>query len=89
MGTKSKSEEKKIKEKTEVINDMMQTLQDINAMMDSFIATEAEGMVICENCFDNMYEDEDGVCHLDDEEGISHYFCCKECMQEWEKKNKK
>ena len=56
-------------------------------MFDDFLAAEAEGMVICENCYDNFYDDEEGVCEYEDSEGNTHMFCSKECMNEWKSRS--
>lgn len=65
------------------VESVLKQLMEIESMFDDFLTAEAEGMVICENCYDNFYDDEEGVCRYEDSEGNVHFFCSKECMDEW------
>ena len=61
--------------------------EQIEASFADFIAAESEGMIICENCYDNVFDDDEEICRLEDSEGQIHEFCCRECMEEWKNRS--
>ncbi len=78
------------KEKMAVVGGLLQELNSINRMMDSFIATETEGLIICDQCYDTVFDDDENICTAEDEEGNVRVFCCAQCREEWkqQKRNK-
>ena len=78
------------KEKMAVVGGLLQELNSINRMMDSFIATETEGLIICDQCYDTVFDDDENICTAEDEEGNVRGFCCAQCREEWkqQKRNK-
>ena len=67
------------------VEGVIRQLMNIESMFQEFIDAESEGMIICENCYDNVFDDDENICTWEDEEGIEHRFCCRECMEEWKK----
>lgn len=61
---------------------IIKQLMGIDSMFQDFIDAETEGMIICGNCYDNVFDDDENICTWE-EDGIEHKFCCKECMEEW------
>lgn len=78
------------KEKMAVVGGLLQELNSINQMMDSFIAAETEGLIICDHCYDTVFDDDENICTAEDEEGNVRVFCCAQCREEWkqQKRNK-
>ena len=66
------------------VESIIQQLMGIDSMFQDFINAESEGMIICENCYDNVFDDDENICTLE-EDGVEHRFCCSECMEEWKK----
>ena len=66
------------------VESIIQQLMGIDSMFQDFINAESEGMIICENCYDNVFDDDENICTLE-EDGVEHRFCCSECMEEWTK----
>lgn len=66
------------------VESIIQQLMGIDSMFQDFINAESEGMIICENCYDNVFDDDENICTLE-EDGVEHCFCCSECMEEWKK----
>ena len=77
-------------EKMAVVGGLLQELNSINQMMDSFIAAETEGLIICDQCYDTVFDDDENICTAEDEEGNVRVFCCAQCREEWkqQKRNK-
>jgi len=67
---------------------LLKELDGINQMFDSFVSAETEGMIICDNCYDNVWEDDENVRTAEDAEGNLKVFCCPECLKEWKARNK-
>ena len=67
------------------LGELLGQLNSINQMMDDFLA--GEGMIICENCLDNVFDDDEDIVTLTDDEGKMHQFCCRKCLEEWKLKN--
>ena len=61
----------------------LNSLIDMENLFGDFIAAETEGMIICENCLDTAFDDDENICTVEDKEGKIHVFCSKECMEEW------
>lgn len=77
--------DKDIKQNTnesETIGDL-QDLIGLGTLFENFIAAETEGLIICDNCLDTAFDDDENLCQAEDKEGNMHIFCCKECMEEW------
>lgn len=66
------------------VESIIQQLMGIDSMFQDFINAESGGMIICENCYDNVFDDDENICTLE-EDGVEHRFCCSECMEEWKK----
>ena len=66
------------------VESIIQQLMGIDSMFQDFINAESEGMIICENCYDNVFDDDENICTLE-EDDVEHRFCCSECMEEWKK----
>ena len=66
------------------VESIIQQLMGIDSMFQDFINAESEGMIICENCYDNVFDDDENICTLE-EDGVEHRFCCSECMEERKK----
>ena len=64
------------------VESVLKQLMGIDSMFQVFVDAETEGMIICENCYDNVFDDDENICTLE-EDGVEHVFCCKECMEEW------
>ncbi len=64
------------------VDSVIKQLMGIDSMFQDFINAETEGMIICENCYDNVFDDDENICTLE-EDGVEHRFCCRECMEEW------
>ena len=64
------------------VESVLKQLMGIDSMFQAFVDAETEGMIICENCYDNVFDDDENICTLE-EDGVEHVFCCKECMEEW------
>ena len=82
--------ENKTQPKKEIGSDVqsvIEQLAQIEASFADFIAAESEGMIICENCYDNVFDDDEEICRFEDEDGQLHEFCCKECMEEWKNRS--
>lgn len=69
------------------VQSIIEQLSQIEASFADFIAAESEGMIICENCYDNVFDDDEEICRLEDSEGQIHEFCCRECMEEWKNRS--
>lgn len=67
------------------VADIIKQLMSIDSMFQDFIDAETEGMIICENCYDNVFDDDENICTWE-EDGVEHRFCCKECMEEWKER---
>lgn len=70
-------------ESNQEVLDNLQDLVNLGKMFEDFIASETEGMIVCENCLDTVFDDDEAICQAEDSDGIAHIFCCKECMDEW------
>ena len=66
------------------VEGIIRQLMGIDSMFQAFVDAETEGMIICENCYDNVFDDDENICTLE-EEGAEHVFCCRECMEEWKR----
>ena len=66
------------------LEDLLRELNTMNQMMDDFLA--AEGMIICENCLDNVFDDDEDIVSLTDDDGRIRHFCCQKCLEEWKLK---
>ena len=63
--------------------DLLSELSGIDQMMSDFLAAETEGLIVCENCYDTAFDDDENLAYHMDDEGIQHVFCCPECRDEW------
>ena len=81
MGEKGKQDKKEASKAD--MEKLLNELMGIDQMFSDFIAAETEGMIICDNCYDNVFDDDENICQCEDEEGNIRTFCCKECMKEW------
>lgn len=62
---------------------LLDNLAGLDQMMSDFLASETEGLIVCENCYDTAFDDDENLASFTDDEGQTHIFCCKECMEEW------
>ena len=62
---------------------LLNELSGIDQMMSDFLASETEGLIVCENCYDTAFDDDENLASFTDDDGMTHIFCCKECMEEW------
>lgn len=69
------------------VEGIIKQLMHIDSMFQDFIDAETEGMIICENCYDTAFDDDEEIC-IWEEDGVEHRFCCKECMEEWKEREK-
>ena len=83
LGKEKNNDKQPEKEIGSDVQSIIEQLMGIESSFADFIAAESEGMIICENCYDNVFDDDENVCHFEDENGEIHDFCCKECMEEW------
>lgn len=67
------------------VESIIKQLMGIESMFQDFIDAESEGMIICENCYDTAFDDDEEICTYEDADGLEHQFCCRECMEEWKK----
>ena len=67
---------------------LLEELDGINQMFDSFVSAETEGMIICDNCYDNVWADDENIRTTEDAAGNLKVFCCPECLKEWKARNK-
>lgn len=81
MNDKERNQE--MDQRKDRFSSLLEELEGINRMMDDFLGTEAAGMIICENCLDNVYDDDEDICSCEDDDGVLHQFCCRQCMNEW------
>ncbi len=64
---------------------LLEELQGLNKMMEDFMSTEGEGMIICEYCLDNVFDDDEDIREYTDDQGSIHQFCCEECLNSWKR----
>lgn len=68
------------------VESVIRQLMDIDTLFQEFIDAETEGMIVCENCYDTSFDDDEDVCVCHGKDGTTHTFCSKECMEEWKKR---
>lgn len=85
------SDDKKMREQNTGgdVESIIKQLMGIESMFQDFIDAESEGMIICENCYDTAFDDDEDIRTFEDAEGVEHIFCCEECMEEWKKQEQK
>ena len=49
---------------------IIKQLMGIDSMFQDFIDAETEGMIICENCYDNVFDDDENICTWEEEHAI-------------------
>ncbi len=83
MNNKKKSNNKDFAGIQPTFESLLADLSGIDQMMTDFLSSETEGLIVCENCYDTAFDDDENLASFTDNDGQTHIFCCKECMEEW------
>ena len=83
MDNNKKINEKEIDAGRPTFESLLADLSGLDQMMTDFLATETEGLIVCENCYDTAFDDDENLASFTDDEGMTHIFCCEECMKAW------